>query len=121
MRWFRDNIRQGSWAALIALVINLALSFGHVHAIDGTGRHSGALVAAVAAGADQKQDPADDHADDLCPICLATAAIANAFAPAPPVVRVEFVIGTIAHGIEQAFAIVEPRRAAFQSRGPPLS
>jgi hypothetical protein len=38
MRWFRDNIRQGSWAALIALAINLALSFGHVHAIDGKGQ-----------------------------------------------------------------------------------
>jgi hypothetical protein len=124
MRWFRDNVRQGSWVALIALAINLALSFGHVHAIDGKdlGHHSGVLVAAIAPpddGRGQGQG-GDDHADDLCPICIASTAIATALAPTPPVVRVEFVIGTIAHAIEETDAIVEPQRAAFQSRGPPI-
>src|SRR5262250_1523150 len=125
MRWFRDNVRQGSWAALIALTINLALSFGHVHAIDGKslGHRSGVLVAAVASpDDDHRQGRGDnDHADDLCAICLASTAIASALAPTPPVVPVEFVISTIVHTIEQALVIVEPRRAAFQPRGPPIS
>jgi hypothetical protein len=124
MRWFRDNIRQGSWAALIALAINLALSFGHVHAIDdkGLGHGSGALVAAFASPDDDHRhgQGGDNHADDLCPICVASTAIASALAPTPPVVRVEFVIGTIAHAIEATCATVEPQRAAFQSRGPPI-
>jgi hypothetical protein len=47
MRWFRDKIRQGTWLALIALAINLGLSFGHVHAIDG--KISGRGIATVAA------------------------------------------------------------------------
>ena len=34
MRWIRDHARQGSWLALFALVLNLGLSFGHIHAID---------------------------------------------------------------------------------------
>jgi hypothetical protein len=123
MRWFRDNIRQGSWAALIALAINLALSFGHVHAIDGKGqgRHVDVVVAAIASADYQPGKTDDDHADDLCPICVASAAMANALAPTPPAVRVEFVIGTIDHAIESVLAVAEPQRAAFQARGPPIS
>jgi len=124
MRWFRDNVRQGSWAALVALAINLALSFGHVHAIDGKSHDSGLLIAALAhSGADQDQDRRDDgHLDYLCPICAATAALANAMAPPPPVVPVSyFAVATIDHAIEPAIAVVEPQRAAFQSRGPPIS
>ena len=123
MRWFRDNVRQGSWAALIALAINLALSFGHVHAIDGKGQvhHSDVLVAAIASADHEPGKPDEDHADYLCPICMASAAVASAVAPTPPVVRVEFVTGTIDHAIESTLAAVEPQRAAFQARGPPIS
>ena len=125
MRWFRDNIRQGSWAALIALAINLALSFGHVHAIDGksVGHRSGVMVTAVASlGADQKPGHHDDGAVDyLCPICLATAAVASALAPTPPAVPVYFSVAFIDRTIESALVVFEPQRAAFQSRGPPIS
>jgi hypothetical protein len=126
MRWLRDNIRQGSWVALIALAINLALSFGHVHAIDAAGHehHSDGLIAANIglSEADHGQaQPDNDHGDHLCPICVATAAIANAFAPTPPVVQIEFTAATIDHAIESTLAVVEPRRAAFRSRGPPFS
>ena len=31
MRWFRSNIRAGSYVALLALAVQLVLSFGHVH------------------------------------------------------------------------------------------
>ena len=126
MRWFRDNVRQGSWAALIALAINLALSFGHVHAIGGKGlgHPAGVLVAALASPDGNDHGPGqgdNDHADYLCPICLASAAMASALAPTPPVLPVQFVIGAIDQTIEPVVAIVEPRRAAFQSRGPPIS
>jgi hypothetical protein len=126
MRWFRDNIREGSLAALIALAINLALSFGHVHAIDGKsiGYPAGALVAAIAPtdGNDHRPgQPDHDHADYLCPVCLASTAIASAITPTPPALPVEFVVGSIDHAIERATAVVQPQRAAFQSRGPPIS
>lgn len=123
MRWFRDNVRQGSWAALIALAINLALSFGHVHAIDGNGHghHSDVLVAAIASADHEPGKPDQDHADYLCPICMASAAVASAVAPTPPAVPVEFVIGTIDHAIESVVVVAELRRPAFQPRGPPIS
>ena len=125
MRWFRDNVRQGSWAALIALAVNLALSFGHVHAIDGKSLgHPAGTLAAIASPDDSDHSPGKpdhDHADYLCPICLASTAIASAIAPTPPVLPVEFVIGTIDQPIEQAMAVVEPQHPAYQSRGPPIS
>src|SRR3954471_7273040 len=79
MRWFRDNIKQGSWFALLALTVNLALSFGHFHATDGK-VVSGGLIAAITSGAsldDGSKDgsksnhPSEGHVDVLCPICVA--------------------------------------------------
>jgi|SRR6185436_2253887 hypothetical protein len=32
MRWFRTNVRVGAWCALVAMALQLALTFGHVHA-----------------------------------------------------------------------------------------
>jgi hypothetical protein len=124
MRWFRDNIGQGSWLALLALVINLGLSFGHVHAIDGKCTDSGliSLVAAVASDDGQAQgQPNDGQTDYLCPICTAAAAMASPLASPPPVLPVESAIVIVDRPIESILAIAEPPAAAFQSRAPPIS
>ncbi len=31
MKWFRSNIRTGARLALLALLVQFALSFGHIH------------------------------------------------------------------------------------------
>jgi hypothetical protein len=125
MRWFRDKIRQGSWLALIALAINLGVSFGHVHAIDGkiSGRGIAAMAASIGSTDDGERQghPGDGHADYLCPICMAATAMANALVSTPPALPLEFANGTIDRTIQPVFALVEPQRAAFQSRGPPIS
>jgi hypothetical protein len=125
MRWFRDTRRQGSWLALIALAINLAVSFGHIHTIDGnvSGRGIAALAASIASpGEGQKQShPDHDHADYLCPICMASTAMANALTSTPPALPLEFDNVTIDRTIEPVLALVEPPPAAFQPRGPPIS
>jgi S1-C subfamily serine protease len=125
MRWFRDTLRQGSWLALIALAINLGLSFGHIHAIDGkvSGHGLAAMAAAIASPDDgQKQGhPGDGDADYLCPICMAATAMASAIASSPPALPAEFANVAIGRTIEPVVAHVEPPRAAFQSRGPPIS
>jgi len=125
MRWFRDTLRQGSWLALIALAINLGLSFGHFHAIDS--RATGAGIATLAASlaslddGEKPANPVDSHADYLCPICMASTAIASALASTPPALPLEFAYVTIDQTIISALGLVEPPRAAFQSRGPPIS
>jgi hypothetical protein len=123
MRWFRNRIRQGTWLALIALAINLGLSFGHFHAIDGTA--SGRAIAAAASIASpddgQNQGAPGDHADYLCPICMAATAMANALVSTPPALPLEFATVSIDRTIESADLLVELPRAAFQPRGPPIS
>jgi hypothetical protein len=125
MRWFRDTLRQGSWLALIALAINLGLSFGHVHAIDGkiSGRGIAAMAASIASTDDGERQghPGDGHADYLCPICMAATAMASALTSTPPALPVKFANVTIDRTIVSVVALVEPPRAAFQSRGPPIS
>ena len=125
MRWFRDTIRQGTWLALIALAINLGLSFGHFHAIDGkvSGRGIAARRRPLPSPDDgQKQGtPDDSHADYLCPICMAATAMANALASTPPALPLEFATVSIDRTIEPVLLLVELPRAAFQPRGPPIS
>ena len=124
MRWFRRQIRQGSLLALLALAINLALSFGHVHALPG--RHSDAAQTALnttapAGSSDRGQGDDRGHPDDFCPICMAAAAMGNAVTATPPAVPVQFASTSIQHGFAPQVAFVEPQRRAFQSRGPPVS
>jgi hypothetical protein len=124
MRWFRDHIKQGSWLALIALVINFALVFGHVHTPDGTVRQGGAtLVAAVTtpAGQAHQGQPTDSHADYLCPICVAAATVSGALAPTSPALPLEFAEARIDHAITSDLSGALRPKAAFQSRGPPIS
>ena len=124
MRWFRDNMRQGSWLALLALVINLGLSFGHFHATGGRHAGSGLISLTVAASSDTDRThdhPGDTGADYLCPICTAISAMANALASTPPVLPVEFAGLGLDRPIEPPLAFAERSTAAFQSRGPPIS
>jgi len=124
MRWFRDTLRQGSWLALIALAINLGLSFGHIHAIDSGVSGRGIATATSIASPDhghKQGHPDHGHVDDLCPICMAATSMAGAMASAPPALPSKFANVTIDRTIEPVFALVEPPPAAFQSRGPPIS
>jgi hypothetical protein len=121
MRWFRDHIRQGSWLALVAIAINFAVAFGHVHAIDGTRSERGPTALVASSDRDQTQNHPADRADYLCPICLAAAAIGTALAPTPPALPVEFADVAIDHAIEHLVVVPHAPRAAFQSRGPPVS
>ena len=124
MRWFRDYIKQGSWLALVALAINFAMAFGHIHASAGIGsERAGLLIAPMAAvdGDRSQNHPTDNRSADLCPICMAAAAMGTALAPTPPALPVEFADAAIDHAIEHTVETPHAPRAAFQSRGPPIS
>ncbi len=123
MLWFRKHLTQGSWLALVALAINFALTFGHVHAPNGTGSERHVVLVAASAETDsgQSQNNPADHADYLCPICMAAAAIGSALAPAPPAVSVEFADAVIDHPIDHVRSAPQPTHTGFLSRGPPIS
>jgi len=93
MGWFRSRSRWGSYLALFALVVQLALSFGHVHLEGSTPGHASALFAVHPANASVMAavDPAGKEfpalPDDHCPICTLihlAGTLVPATAPASP-------------------------------------
>jgi hypothetical protein len=116
----------GAWLALLALALQLGLSFGHFHARDfagytaaGTGKGWHSAPGLLATSLKQAK-PADD--EDRCPICFSAFLLGNSFVPhaAQPSLLTPFV--DIHHVIPRDFArTVEARRAPFQSRAPPLA
>src|SRR5262245_56438932 len=66
MGWIRSNLRFGAWCALLALAIQLVLSFGHVH----VPRSVGGPVALLAQDIAPPVPPADDLAKPAKPAKL---------------------------------------------------
>ena len=84
MSWIRSGKQWGGCLALFALAFQLALSFGHIHAEDI------GLTPAVAAVESHAQTQAndsggapsqDDHAHDICAICLALSLTSTSVLP----------------------------------------
>lgn len=118
MKWFRSNIRQGARLALLALVIQYALSFGHFHAI--------AVQAAPAVQSALQQLPAsnhdsDRHPGDACAICAVLALVNTTSLAAPPVLPLPQVAEATWQTADTASVYLNSRRGAFQPRAPPLS
>jgi hypothetical protein len=126
LSWLRNVVRRGSaWLALLALLAQIAASFGHVHPREFAGVGSrtadgwhGPTVANAAAS-----NPAsltDDQ--DQCPICFSASLLATSFAPLaqPPVAVIK--LGDVSYAsMSAAFGLPESGRAPFQSRAPPLA
>jgi Protein of unknown function (DUF2946) len=118
MQWVRSNIRLGARIAMFALAIQLALSFGHFHAI--------ASQAAPSIQSAGQQSPAqnpdsDQHSDDVCAICAVVSLTNTAVVAAPPALPTPQAFKLARPATNITFAHPRPTRVAFQSRAPPLS
>jgi hypothetical protein len=119
----------GAWLALLALTLQLGMSFGHFHARDFAGASIDyakvdaakgwhgppGLVAATL----KRAKLADD--EDYCPICFSASLLGNSFVPhaVQPLLLAQF--ADVSHAIAREFdRAVGSRRAPFQSRAPPL-
>ena len=126
MRWVRSHIRAGSRCALLALVIQFALSFGHLHraefawASDSSQLTAFAIESATGSDASAAAAKPLGLAADYCAIC-AVMVLANsvrpAAAPASPMLA-----GSIAMGFwtEAALLAAASPHRLFQARAPPL-
>ena len=132
MRWIRSHVTLGTWCALFALVVQLTLSFGHVHGIS-PGWAGAAITDRQALQSqpelpDQASVPArpsqpDPYgaADDFCAIC-ALIHLAGTMAPAAaPVLSLPVVFSPVpfADSLDRDLAAVVPH--SFQARGPPIA
>jgi hypothetical protein len=128
MGWFRSRARWGSYLALFALAVQLALSFGHVHLEDGTPvvGHASALFAVHPANAAAAVDPAGKEfpalADDHCPICTLihlAGTLVPATAPALPQL---VVFSPVSFAVAVEFDLTNPHYySPLGARAPPLA
>jgi hypothetical protein len=138
MTWVRSNIKCGSWIALLALVIQFALSFGHFHPIDFAGTSAPEAGAAApelsfagglsgqVAEVRFKRQPASNHDSDehpggVCAICAVMAMASAALFASPPALplpqAIEFAHPATGGESVRAASV----RIAFQPRAPPIS
>ena len=123
MGWFRNHRQSATGAALFALFLQFALSFGHVHVPGGHASGHDTInpsVQATAGLATQRhQHPQNNPADDLCSICLVSGLLASAQPVAPPILPVPSEFTASAPVVAVPAFTVAAARTAFRSRGPP--
>jgi len=112
----------GTWGALFALALQMAVSFGHVH-LDGIhGAYPQTKITGFKAQVQPlpAQQPGDNDEDGYCTICATIFLVANSFVPQPPALPAQFASHAIEHIDRAPTAItVAAQRQPFQSRAPP--
>jgi hypothetical protein len=117
MHWIRSNIRFGSRVALVALALQIVLSFGHVHlcAADPD------ALAQVSAGS-SNQVPihkTDGAGDAFCAVCASMQLIAGSVTAAGPALPLPAQLGSTGFQAPAEPALLPSLRALFNARAPP--
>jgi hypothetical protein len=131
MKWFRSNIRHGSRLALVALAVQLVLSFGHFHGVAAQAApavQSGlAQIQPNVAASEATQPPtAPDHDSgqqpaDNCAICAVIALANTTLFATPPLLELPQAVEFLYLTTDAEFVHLHHARVAFQSRAPPVS
>jgi hypothetical protein len=138
MKWFRSNIKHGSGAALVALALQLALTFGHCHAVAAQAvpaiqagpalsdvSYANGLRAPDAIGESAQQQPApdpdsDQQQNDGCPICAVIVLAGAGLLSTPPLLLLPQSEGSLYLPPDAGFVHLDSPRVAFQPRAPPI-
>ncbi len=123
MGWVHRHKHRGAVLALIALALQVALTFGHVHVRGPSGSSHAAIAEQIRLAHVAPQMPAQHHGDDddYCAICASIFLASSAFAPAPPQLLVPLNFEPIEHSLDNVQALSESLRLAFRSRAPPVA
>jgi hypothetical protein len=120
MGWVDRHKRRGAVLALIALALQIVLSFDHVH-LHGLPQNSHyRIVQRTATAQTAPQAPANNPSDDYCAICASIFLASSTFTPTPLQLSVPAKFQRIEHSFTVAGARIEPLRLAFRSRAPPV-
>lgn len=134
MKWFRSNIRHGARLALFAMLVQVALTFGHSHwfaqaaplaqsSLQQTDNTKGG--AAIDHAVVQKQSPSgpdrEHPGDDSCAICAVIAMAGAVVSATPPVLLLPQAIELLRRTTDAEFIHLRSAGTAFQPRAPPAS
>jgi len=124
MRFVRAHQTSATWVALAALLVQIVVSFAHIHrddlvpvvpeSVPNASRLNPALP-------NESPSPAPTRDHDFCTICASMALVGSVVLPQPPMVVLATVpcrIGLIERAI--ILASTDQHRH-FQARGPPVS
>lgn len=122
----RTYRRGGSWLALVALLLQIVLSFGHVHGLGAFGAaHGGdALAAATSPSEPPGSDPDGDRDGhhDVCAICATLALVQGGLAATPPALPLPNVFSSSKQSCgTRAATPAGLTTSAFQPRAPPAA
>jgi hypothetical protein len=121
--------RCGACLALLALTLQLGMSFGHIHTRGFTGQgiyHSTADAAQAWHGPMKRQSAASVPVklasdDEECPICFSGFLLATSFIPDAAQASLSLDLKHAGHPFALTFdGVPKTHRAPFQSRAPPL-
>ena len=126
MKWFRSNIRAGARLALLALLVQFALSFGHVHGFMPPAASATQSVLPADYAADNKAKPAPtkhdgDQTTDVCAICVVMAMASTVLFSSPPILLLPDAVQILQAITDAEFAHLKSSGTAFQPRAPPAS
>ena len=126
MKWFRSNIRTGARLALLALLLQFALSFGHIHGFAPPAASATPSVLATDHAVDGKSLPApgkpdSDQTNDVCAICAVMAMASTVLFSTPPILLLPDAVEILHRITDAEFAHLNSAGAAFQPRAPPAS
>ena len=126
MKWFRSNIRTGARLALLALLVQFALSFGHIHGFAPPAASATQSVLPADHAADTKARPApakhdNDQTTDVCAICAVMAMASTVLFAAPPILLLPDAVAILHRITDAEFAHLKSTGTAFQPRAPPAS
>lgn len=133
MGWVHGHRRGGAYLALAALLLQIAISFGHLD-LDGAvvgdhltlgeshlvANHRHKIVVAKAS----RQNPAQNTGDDdegYCPICASIFLVSTSFISTAPQLPVPEGFYRIRHSVTVAHGFSPPLCLAFRSRAPPAA
>jgi hypothetical protein len=108
--------RLSGWLALLALAIQLAVSFGHMHREDFVHGRPGLTVVTQGNGV-PPGDPDDDHL--TCDICATVHLAGTLLLPAPPAIALPAEITIARLTASEHPATQRTAAIAFNARGPP--
>jgi hypothetical protein len=124
MRWFRANVRVGAWCALVAMVLQLALTFGHVHASVSSAASPRLTIQSTIQGSAAQPErpraplkPLIDHCATCAVIHLAGAGLPPAAISLP--LPLPVTAARLSFSVTSESASSKPVRV--RARGPPLA
>jgi hypothetical protein len=129
MRWFRSKLRLGSGLALLAMGVQLVVTFGHIH-LDDLIPSSANLSAAATAGpsgsalpdgSGPSQKPDGDHDDDICAICALIQLAAISVPSVAPVLPSPLPVRWAMLEAPVEMPVPGEIHASFRARAPPLA